>query len=241
MSKVAIIIPCYNEEKRLSSLAYNTFLSAQPDADIFFVNDGSADKTNLLLTEIATNTSGRTSVINLTKNIGKAGAVREGLRTALNTGDYEYIGYLDADLSTTLEEFYQLFKILSSSNADFIFGSRIKMLDTNIERSAFRHIAGRCIATLIDSRLNLGIYDTQCGAKCFKKQIVEVFSEKPFNTRWLFDIEIFIRIKKSIPTAIGIEKPLTKWKDRAGSKINILNFPSITKEIFSLFTNYTRS
>jgi glycosyltransferase involved in cell wall biosynthesis len=240
MQKVALIVPCYNEAKRIRADAFISFLSLHTDIYIFFVNDGSRDTTSSVLRQIQETIPERVFLIERPRNKGKAITVKEGLVAALNNNACRYIGYLDADLSTSLEEFYRLCLSLTEQNADYISGSRIKMLDTNIERSFFRHITGRIIATIIDSKYRLGIYDTQCGAKCFKKEVVELFCQQPFKTKWFFDVEIFLRIKSSLPGAKGIEMPLKKWKDPGGSRINLLSFPAVVKEIFSLFINYRR-
>jgi dolichyl-phosphate beta-glucosyltransferase len=84
----------------------------------------------------------------------------------------------------------------------------------------------------------LGYYDTQCGAKVFKSSILQSLLNKPFTTKWFFDIEIFLRLRKENENYIGIEYPLKKWQNVKGSKINILSFPLVCKEIFALFSKY---
>lgn len=240
MQKIAIIVPCYNEANRLSKDAFTNFMHIHPDTNIFFVNDGSTDKTQFVLAEIENSRPGQVKIITLNKNKGKANAVRTGLLAAKNKNLYDHIGYLDADLSSSLEEFYRLYELVKDNNKHFITGSRIKMLNTKIERSSFRHITGRIIATILDSKFKLGIYDTQCGAKCFKQETIDCICEQPFKTKWLFDVEIFLRLRTGLPQAAGIEAPLNCWEDAGKSKIRIFNFPLVIKEIFSLFLNYRK-
>ncbi len=240
MQKIAVIIPCYNEAKRLQPQAFVGFLQSHTDADLFFVNDGSTDLTLSILTEIKKNCPEQVQIISINKKGGKANAVREGLLATQKKTSHHYVGYLDADLSTSLTEFYRLYQVICKSGVDYLSGSRVKMLHTNIERSFFRHITGRIIATIIDSKYKLGIYDTQCGAKWFKTELIDIFCQEKFITKWFFDVEIFLRIKKNMPEAKGIEVPLAKWKDPGGSKINILDFPFVIKEIFSLRRKYRK-
>lgn len=241
MSNVAIIVPCYNEAKRLSPNAFTAFLAKEQEADIFFIDDGSTDNTGSLLTRLAESQPERITVISMEKNQGKAHAIRKGLLFTSGLNKYDHIGYLDADLSTSLDEFYRLYQQLILNRRDYVFGSRIKMLNTKIHRSGFRHFTGRFIATVIDSKFKTGIYDTQCGAKCFTRELVILFCGQPFKTTWFFDIEILLRIKKMQPAAKGIEIPLYTWEDKKGSNISILSFPFVLKEIFSLFKNYRKS
>jgi dolichyl-phosphate beta-glucosyltransferase len=163
--------------------------------------------------------------------------VRQGILKALST-NVNYIGYLDADLSTSLEEFYNLYEIMLARDADIVLGSRIKKADTNIERSFGRHLIGRSIATIIDRKLKLGYYDTQCGAKIFSSRILKQVVSESFLTTWFFDVEIFMRLKKSAKQLNILEIPLTSWRNVKNSKLNILSFPAVVKEIYILLTKY---
>jgi len=236
MSSFAIIIPCYNEEKRLNKAAFNLFLQSHTDIRFYFVNDGSNDSTVKIIGDFFP--SDKIEIINLSTNSGKGEAVRQGITHVLNSHPPKYIGYLDADLSTSLEEFYRLCIYATEKDADFIFGSRIKMLGSEIKRSFLRHIIGRLIVTLLDKKFRLGYYDTQCGAKLFKSEILHSVMNEPFSTKWFFDIELFLRLKEKNQEYVGIEYPLKNWKNIKDSKINLLSFPSVIKEIFILLSKF---
>ncbi|HWC53449.1 MAG TPA: glycosyltransferase, partial [Chitinophagaceae bacterium] len=216
------------------------FLAGKTDDDLVFVNDGSRDNTTQVLRKIEESAKSNVTVLQLTKNKGKATAIREGILSSIDKNSYSHIGYLDADLSTDLDEFYSMFLEMQQRSVDYIFGSRIRMLNTKIERSLFRHLSGRLIATIIDSRYRLGIYDTQCGSKCFSTDLIKNICGDPFKTKWFFDVEIFLRIRKNNFSGKGIEFPLQKWKNPGGSKINILKLPAIIKDIYLLFKNYSK-
>jgi glycosyltransferase involved in cell wall biosynthesis len=237
MSSLAIIVPCFNEEKRLDQLAFSQFAQLHQHIQIVFVNDGSSDKTvNIIENIIACHNN--TELVNLSRNMGKGEAVRQGLIHAAKSQSFNFIGYLDADLSASLEEFQDIYKYSIEKNADFIFGSRIKKLGSVIRRSYLRHIVGRILVTVIDKKFQLGYYDTQCGAKIFKSSLLQNILHKPFFTKWFFDIEIFLRLKAENKNYVGIEYPLQTWENKKGSKINLLSFPIISKEIFVLLSKY---
>ncbi|MFT5358366.1 MAG: hypothetical protein ACI9KE_005604, partial [Polyangiales bacterium] len=104
--QVALIVPCYNEEKRLDEAAFLSALSAQENLRIRFVNDGSRDGTLRVLRELQSVAPPfRVEVLDLPKNVGKAEAVRLGLLHEFDTVSpkAEYVGYWDADLATPLE------------------------------------------------------------------------------------------------------------------------------------------
>lgn len=238
MSKIAVVIPCYNEALRLKKEEFIRFAHNLSDVTLFFVNDGSTDNTQDELESIRNAAPAAIRILSLPVNKGKAHAVSQGIKSALAYSEYSHIGYLDADLSTSTSEMYRLYQLALTNSYDYVLGSRIKLLNTVIERSFFRHLAGRVIATLIDSRYKLGVYDTQCGAKCFTNELAHAFAEKPFYTKWFFDVEILLRLRRLQPSGRGVEIPLTGWKDPGNSRISILNFAGVIRDIYFLFTRY---
>jgi len=238
MQTCAIIVPCYNEAGRLRAERFTRFLQDKPDVICIFVNDGSSDNTLTILQEIKSELPQQVHILSLPENRGKAEAVRAGLLEAVQKENTGFAGYLDADLSASPDLFYELFKQVRDNGYAYVFGSRIRMLGTTIKRRFFRHAAGRFIATLVDHTFQLGIYDTQCGAKCFRKEIIPAVFNTPFSTRWLFDVEIFLRIRKEWPGARGLEYPLRHWENVSGSKLGLRHFPRIMREIRLLKKNY---
>ncbi|WP_294825068.1 glycosyltransferase, partial [uncultured Flavobacterium sp.] len=216
MQKIAIIIPCYNEEKRLSREAVQNLLETSP-ADVFLCNDGSTDATLGLLRNISDDLE-RCFFIDYEKNAGKANTIYKSVNQLLDSGTYDYIGYLDADFSTPVAEASRLIGIQLQNPDKFIIGSRIQLLNSEIRRKHYRHIIGRIIVTIVNLKFKLGIYDTQCGAKIFPAKIASTGFAKPFATSWLFDIELFIRLKNKGMLPHGKEVPLYGWKDIEGSK-----------------------
>lgn len=232
MNKVAILIPCYNEELRLSPDAVAQ-LHNTTTADIYLCNDGSTDGTAALLTDIS-NGLERCFAINYTKNSGKANTIYRAANEVLAKGQYTHIGYFDADFSTPVSEINRLLHYADQYPERFVMGSRVKLLNYNIHRKTHRHIIGRIIITLANTKLKLGIYDTQCGAKIFPAGIAtEAFSE-PFQTSWLFDMEIFLKLKKKGLLQYGSEFPLLEWKDVDGSKLSWKSGIKILKEMIIL-------
>lgn len=237
MQKIAILIPCYNEEKRLDGLSFEKLLQSTT-ADIFFVNDGSTDNTLDVVSVLASKSIGRCQVIDYPQNEGKAKAVYKAVNYVLEKNGYDYVGYLDADFSTPVSEVIRIIEELNSRRPSFIFGSRILVLNSVINRKLYRHIIGRTIVTFINLRFRLGIYDTQCGAKFFDTTIAKGAFTDPFVTSWLFDVEIFVRLKRANLLGGGIEFPLRKWTDVEGSKLNFGTSAKILKEIYKLFKTY---
>ncbi|MBY0065566.1 glycosyltransferase [Empedobacter falsenii] len=236
MSKLAIIIPCYNEEFRLDFNEVD-FLLNQPNIDVYFANDGSKDNTVKKINQYLVNKE-NAYLLDYQKNEGKAFTIYKTLITLNLEKKYTYIGYLDADFSTKSTDFIRMYKHLQNSMHEYIFASRIMLLNSNIKRKKYRHYIGRVILTLINIKYQLGIYDTQCGAKIFSQNILNEIIKTPFQTAWLFDAEIFIRLKKNNLLIKGIEFPISNWVDVAGSKLKLTDGFEILKELKILYKNY---
>ena len=151
---LAIIIPCYNEANRLPIENYKSFFNKTHDVSIFFINDGSIDETGNVIQEICIEFSEQVNLISLEKNKGKGNAVLEGFHFVLNNHDFKKIAFLDADLSTSLEECCRLANYVEGK-ISLVFGSRILKLDNNIKRKWYRFFFGRIVATAISKSLNL--------------------------------------------------------------------------------------
>lgn len=231
LSNIVIVVPCFNEERRLRPEAFFHALLQYPEISFLFVDDGSGDRTAKTLAELSLAEPDRIHSISLTRNQGKAEAVRQGFLEASRRGA-EIIGYWDADLATPLKCLGDLLEAMGDPGTLVAIGSRVLLLGKRIERRPLRHYLGRFFATCASLVLGLAVYDTQCGAKLFRRtpDLDACFSQ-PFRTRWLFDVEILARLKdlnfeeNSISQPPGwIEVPLREWRDVDGSKVRTATF-----------------
>jgi dolichyl-phosphate beta-glucosyltransferase len=225
MNSICIIIPFYNEASRFPEDEFLEFLQKDPETSFCLVNDGSTDETGRMLESLREKYPDRILVTTLPENKGKAGAVQAGMISALQNFTCRYFGYFDADLSTQLDESFRLrSRLQEKPTLEFAFGSRVAILGVRIERKLYRHLIGRIIATFISGILHLMVYDTQCGAKLFTQPMAARVFEKPFITRWLFDVEILARIigmygRDGIEEVV-VEVPVGSWIDKGGSKVS---------------------
>lgn len=244
MPKTCIIIPCYNEEQRLPKSAFLKFLEDQPDVMFCFVDDGSRDRTGEMLRELAAQGQGRILILALEKNGGKAEAVRRGILQALELADVGTVGYFDADLSTPLSEIIFLSREMSAGGFCMAMGCRIKRLGASIDRKGARHYLGRIFSTTASLLLQLPVYDTQCGAKIFTRELAGRIFQQPFLSRWFFDVEILFRVgdvhgAENIPRLV-LEVPLHCWQAKADSKINFLDYFQAPFELVRIWRAYRR-
>ena len=109
--KVVIIIPCYNEAERLDTNNFIDYLSQNTHLHFIFVDDGSTDNTNLIINQIISKFDSLVSLLINETNKGKAESVRLGVIESYKMNP-DYVGFLDADLATPIEEIDNLLKII---------------------------------------------------------------------------------------------------------------------------------
>ena len=221
MLNVSIIIPLYNEEKRIKKNlpALDIFLKKNKNkkVELIFVSDGSLDNTNIIIEKYINENSKkfRLNFIKYKKNIGKGFAVKSGVLAAKN----KWILICDADLSVHPNQFINWKKnnFLTPKNYAF-FGSRDHE-KSKIKASKMRVILGFFFKKIIRIFFSINLKDTQCGFKVFNK----FYSKKIFKNiesyRFAFDVELTLLLKKN--NIKIIELPL-KWSHKEGSKLSLL-------------------
>ncbi len=241
---IAIVVPCFNEEKRMDISRWQTIVSRFAGCQWVFVNDGSSDDTSLLINKL---TGQNVYQLDLPTNQGKGNAIRAGLLSIINPSpltplaelDFSRIGYIDSDgafdvldielLLAAAEEKTELvppFKV--------IIGSRVKLAGRQIERNKTRHYLGRIISTFVCQGWEEAPYDTQSGFKIFN--LDSSFREAvktPFRTSWFFDIELLLRLDALDSLRIW-EVPLMKWEEIGESSIKVSKYLSICRQIITI-------
>lgn len=240
-----LVIPCYNEERRLPVEELRAFQLDGLRIELLFVDDGSRDGTLRLLQALRDEDPQRFSVLALERNSGKAEAVRRGLLAAIERQP-DLVGFWDADMATPLGEIPGFIDVFAArSEIEMVFAARVRLLGRSISRNPRRHYFGRVGATLISSSLGLAVYDTQCGAKLFRvsDRMRELFAE-PFLSRWIFDVEIIARLvrqrgRDAAARAI-FELPIMVWHDVKGSKVRSTDFVRALNDLWKIHRAYRR-
>lgn len=239
-----LVIPCYNEANRLRLDEFRTALDATPWLSLLFVNDGSTDHTAALLSTFCGNYGPRTSILTLDANAGKGEAVRIGLREALRRSPL--VGYWDADLAAPLGEVAPLRDTLAARpDIDWVWGIRLRSLGRNVQRKPARHLLGRLFATTTSLLLRTPVYDSQCGAKIFRRGPALTYAlSTSFSARWIFDVELLTRgtllaPRFGIAPARVLEQPLGTWTHQPGSKIQAFDFVRAVAELAGIVRRCT--
>jgi dolichyl-phosphate beta-glucosyltransferase len=216
MPELSIVIPAYNEEKRLAPVldsVYSFFTSQGIDFEIVVVNDGSTDNTGALVKDFTCKYK-QVRLIEHTNNKGKGYAIRIGVLAA--NGDLILTN--DADGSSPIVEFGRL-RASIKNGADLAIGSRAKPDSScTVNALPYRTYMGNTFNRIVQSLLLPGIYDTQCGFKLFKKAVArDIFAAATIDG-YAFDVEILYLAKLR---KYRLEEVPTSWNNMPGSKLNI--------------------
>jgi len=192
MSKpfLSVIIPAYNEAKRLplTLIDIDKYLSsAEFSSEILVVSDGSSDET----VDIVRRFQGIIKNLRLVdnkENHGKGWVVRQGMRDA--KGNWRL--FTDADNSTSVDQVEKMTPFFKEGY-DVIIGSRAaRGAKLHPPQPWYRQILGKGGNLFIQLFAVRGVWDTQCGFKCFSEESAEkIFSIAKID-RWGFDVEALV-------------------------------------------------
>jgi glycosyltransferase involved in cell wall biosynthesis len=215
LETLSIVIPAYNEEKRLPAtldriLAYME-RSPLPVSEILVVDDGSRDSTAALVEQ----RGGMVRLVSNSGNRGKGCAVRNGMLAA--KGDW--ILSTDADLSAPIEELDKLIAAARREKAVVAIGSRA--LDrklVKVHQPMMREFSGRAFNVVMRLVTGLPFRDTQCGFKLFRKDAAKNIFSRQIEDGFSFDVEDLV-----IARLLGlrsIEVPV-EWSNVEGTKVSL--------------------
>ena len=207
---LSIVIPAYNEEKRLPKTldrVISYFRWKDMKVEIIVVDDWSKDKT----AEVA---KAQPSVRYVTYDCNKWKWF--AVKTWIKEAKWKLILFSDADLSTPIEEYEKLSKFIV--NHDIVIWSRyIDWSDVQIKQSLFRVFIWRLGNLVIQTFLIDGINDTQCGFKLFKSDVAKDIASYQKVERWWFDMEMLHIAEKFWYT---IKEVWVDWLNDGDSKLS---------------------
>ena len=182
---ISLVIPAYNEEERIGP-TLTEYLPALRRLgrpfEILVICDG-ADRTPELVARMR---APEIDCRRYDRKLGKGGAVLEGFRGA----SQEVIGYVDADGSVGAEDFVRMLGYIEAGEAA-VFGSR--RLDPSsvvLPETHLRRFVGWVWLALVKVLHGVPVKDLQCGAKLFRRGVVEFLGREVVVTNWAFDISV---------------------------------------------------
>ncbi|MCC5023693.1 MAG: glycosyltransferase family 2 protein [Candidatus Synoicihabitans palmerolidicus] len=168
MSKLSIVIPCYNERDTVAELvAAVRAAPIQIETEIIIVNDCSTDGTDLVLDEQITPLVSK--IIHQPVNQGKGAALRTGFEAA--TGDFVLIQ--DADLEYDPQDYPRLLDPLLAGKADVVFGSRFMGGEPHRVLYYWHSLGNQFLTLLSNMFTNLNLTDMECCYKLFRRDVLQ--------------------------------------------------------------------
>lgn len=240
--KISIIIPAYNEEKRIERTvrAYHQFfLKKQLETGLLFeliiVLNGCKDNTIGVIERVRNDLTANTIIIIDMQLAGKGLAIKAGFADAL-IRDNDLIGFVDADMATAPDAFYEL--ITNIDNIDGIIASRyMPGAQISPARPAYKRYGSRIIyEPFVWLLFGLSYYDLQCGAKLFKRTVLEKVTLQLTVTQWAFDVELLYLCKKA---GFTIKEIPTVWHDQADSKLTLRGGLRMFGALFNVWKQHT--
>jgi dolichyl-phosphate beta-glucosyltransferase len=236
INEFVIIVPCFNEETRFKE-SYFDELTTIRNTFWIFVDDGSTDSTGKKLRKFC-NKQNRL-YLKLDHNVGKANAIAQGMNYAFSKISVtNWVGFLDSDGAFEISDVENIIKMSRSiKEYNAVYSSRVKMAGRNIKRNYSRHIFARLIISFFGLVWKEIPYDTQSGLKLYRYSggFISIF-EKPFKTKWFFDIELSIRYLIQNQKNLNVwEEPVSSWSDIPGSKVNHRQSFRIILEVLYVF------
>lgn len=212
--EIRIVVPASNEESRISSTIREYCEHFGDRARVVVVANGCEDGTESIVSALQERYA-NLALIAINARIGKGGAVRAGF----SSGVEPFVGFTDADGSTSAREFDRLITRLREFEADGIIGSRW-MRGALMQRPQppIRRVASRIFNGIVRLLFGLPYRDTQCGAKIFRRGAIEkVFSSLEVSN-FAFDVDLLYRLQKAGCTVI--ESPIA-WAEKSASQVRL--------------------
>lgn len=205
-----ILLPVYNEEKRLENgvRKADAYLDGQKDIPyvLTIVDNASTDRTEM----IARSLCGEMDHVRYIKvsEKGVGAAFREGIKN----NSCDYVGYMDIDLSTDLHHLREMYDIFcGNENVDLVNGSRWNRASHTAGRKWYRNLTSFGLVCVLKASFGMKATDAICGFKFYKKAVAERLIRQTFpDNGWFFIIEMLIRAEKS---GMNIHELPVVWND----------------------------
>ncbi|MBU3912751.1 MAG: glycosyltransferase [Nanoarchaeota archaeon] len=238
--KFSIIIPAHNEEKRMGKMKtleeYGKFFERLKksreidDFEILVVLNDCKDKTIDVVKQAEKKFA---DIRHMEFELGGKGfAIIKGFKNALKR-DFDAIGFVDADMATPPAAFYELIKQIEKCDAAIANRWDKK---SSVRRSFGKWVRSRGFNILIRALFLFPYRDTQCGAKVFRRKVIEEVLPLLDVTKWAFDVCLLYWARKK---KFYIQEVPTIWEDREGSNIG-LNFRKSLKTSIQMATAAVR-
>ncbi|NJD51831.1 MAG: glycosyltransferase family 2 protein [Candidatus Methanoperedens sp.] len=221
MLEVSIVLPAYNEAKRIEGTVERTAQALREIAssfEIIIAEDGSIDGTDKICESLERKYN---FVIHLhsEKRQGRGRA----LNRAFKASKGEILGYIDVDLATDMNHLKELIQSIRDGY-DFSTGSRM-LPESSVKRPFKRGFASKGFNYLTRLMLGSKLYDHQCGFKSFRREALFALMDEIKDTHWFWDTELFVKAQRA---GYRVKEFPVVWKHGGTTKVNLV------KDVFGM-------
>lgn len=215
-----IVVPAYNEQDRIGQMltAYNEYFK---DYAVHFtvVLNGITDNTESVVQDIQELYPGKISLI--TSEKGKGNAIKTGFLDAL-AEPYTHIGFVDADMATTPDQYEKLLIELLQEECDGTIASRyMEGSDLGAPRPFIKRWGRELFYNRrIKKMLDLHYHDYQCGAKIFTREVIASIAPLITEKYWAIDLDLLYLAHQY---QFYVKEVPIRWRDAPGSHLSIFS------------------
>lgn len=225
MSKIAVLIPCYNESKTIEKVVRD-YKEILPEADIFVYDNNSSDRTD----EIARKAG---AIVRYEHRQGKGNVIR----SMFHQIDADCYLMIDGDDTYPAENARQMCELVLNDGVDMVIGDRLSSTYFQENKRPFHNVGNMMVRTLINKLFHSNVKDIMTGYRAFSRDFVKTF---PVLSKG-FEIETEMTIHALDKNMMLKEVPVT-YRDRPAGSLSKLNTYSdglkVILTIFKLFRDY---
>ena len=219
MDKIAVLIPCYNEEKTIEKVVTDTRREL-PEAVIYVYDNNSTDKT----AEIARNAG---AVVRQEFKQGKGNVIRRMFREI----EAECYIMIDGDDTYPLEFAREMADKVLERKADMVVGDRLSSTYFEENKRPFHNLGNSLVKASINMLFKSDIKDIMTGYRAFSYQFVKTF---PVMSKG-FEIETEMTIH-AVYNNMQVENVVVTYRDRPeGSESKLNTYSDGMKVLFTIF------
>lgn len=206
MSKIAVLIPCYNESKTIAKVV-SEYKAALPEADIYVYDNNSSDATDRIALEAG-------AIVKYEYRQGKGNVIRSMFRDI----DADCYLMIDGDDTYPAENAREMCDLVINKGVDMVIGDRLSSTYFQENKRPFHNVGNSLVRWLINNLFHAKVKDIMTGYRAFSRTFVKNF---PVLSRG-FEIETEMTIH-ALDKNFLLEEIPVKYRDRpvgSESKLN---------------------
>lgn len=225
MDKIAVLIPCYNEEKTIAKVVSDV-RQALPEAAVYVYNNNSTDRTAQIAAECG-------AIVRNEYKQGKGNVMRRMFREIAA----ECYLMIDGDDTYPLECAREMVNLVLERGADMVVGDRLSSTYFSENKRPFHNFGNSLMRAGINSLFRSDIKDIMTGYRAFSYEFVKTF---PVFSKG-FEIETEMTIH-AVNYNMQVENVVVEYRDRPEGSVSKLNTYSdgakVIRKMLQLYKNY---